>query len=79
MTEPPLFIWDVTACKWYNRSNFDPVLLFKDIQTDYKIIVYSTDVETRTEDNIITVRKPTIKQEVNTSAYDIYKRIIKDL
>ena len=79
MTEQPLFIWDVTACKWYNRINSDPVSLFKTIQTNYKIIIYSTDVETGTDRNIITARKPTIRQEVNTSAYDIYKRVIKDL
>ena len=79
MTEHPIFIWDVTKCKWYNKSNINPVDVFKKITTDYSIVIYSPFLENAVNSNLILLNKKNGSFEVNVSASNIYKTYLSRL
>lgn len=79
MIEHPIFIWDVTKCKWYNKSDVNPVDEFKRINTNYTILIYSPILKNDTDSNLVFLNKQNGDFEVNVSAANIYKMYIKTL
>lgn len=79
MKECPIFIWDVTRAKWYNKQNENPVEKIKNINSNYTIIIYSSKVKTDLNTNPILLNKTNDDFEVNQSAANIYKLYLKKL
>jgi len=77
MNEDPIFIWDVTRCHWYNKTSIDPVSTFKEIESKYKIIIYSPTLKDNIDGKIITLNKVNKCFEVNTSGHNIYQKYLK--
>lgn len=77
MKDDPIFVWDVTRCNWYNPNKIDPIKAFKEIESKYKIIIFSPKVQTEICQNIILLKKDNLDFEVNVSAKNIYNNIIK--
>lgn len=78
MTEEPVFVWDVTKIKWYNKTSKDPLDVFKKIKTDYNIIIYQPDTIDFQNGNIVVLNKTNAGFEVNVSAKNIYNKFLKD-
>ena len=77
MKDDPIFVLDVTRCNWYNPNKIDPIKAFKEIESKYKIIIFSPKVQTEICQNIILLKKDNLDFEVNVSAKNIYNNIIK--
>lgn len=75
MNETPIFIWDVTSCKWYNKSGKNPVSVFNKISDKYQLIIYSDSVKTDINGRVTTLYKTNGSFEVNVSANNIYNKI----
>lgn len=79
MEERPIFIWDVTKCKWYNKKQENPIDILKTFSKDYTIIVYSSKVLTDIDNTLILLNKANDDFEVNQSASNIYKMYLNKL
>ena len=76
MIEKPIFLWDASQKKWYNKSNVNIIERLKNIKTDYTIIVYAANIENSRNDNMILIKNTTGRFEVNIGAKNIYKLIL---
>ena len=79
MTESPVFIWDVTKIKWYNKEGNAPLDVFKSMSPKYNLIIYQPFITNGKDGNIILLRKTNSGFEVNVSAKYIYNNVLKQM
>ena len=79
MNGNPIFIWDVTRAKWYNKQNENPIYKIRNINSNYTVIIYSSKVKTDLTSVPILLNKTNDDFEVNQSASNIYKMYLNKL
>jgi hypothetical protein len=79
MNGEPIFIWDVTRAKWYNKQNENPIYKIRNINSNYTVIIYSSKVKTDLTSVPILLNKTNDDFEVNQSAANIYKMYLNKL
>lgn len=79
MSGEPIFIWDVTKIKWYNKLSENPIDRIKEINSKYTVIIYSPKVKTDLNATPILLNKINGDFLVNQSAANIYKMYLSKL